>query len=228
MIRNAAGQATLIGPLERIADGTAVTSGAAISTRIGGATAAGAGTLSHVAGGCWEYAPTQAETDTPSLGLVLSATGARSVPLTIETTRLPVQTAAGAAGGLPVLDGSAALNVNVASIAGDTLAATHLRDDELATPATIPTAADNAAATWGAAERTLTAAGLDAVKGWGTWSARQTLQVIAQVIQGGRSGVPTQGTAGTITFTGPGSFPYGTIAVDTVGQITVSNMTPPA
>lgn len=109
MIRNTAGQSTLIGPLELIADGSAVTSGAAISTRIAGSTAAGAGTLAHVAGGVWEYAPTQAETDTPALGLILEATGARSVGLSIETTRLPVQTAPGSANGLPVLDNSAHL-----------------------------------------------------------------------------------------------------------------------
>lgn len=155
MIRNTAGQSTLIGPLELISDGTAVISGAAISTRIGGVTAAGSGTLTHISAGVWEYTPAQAETDTPALGLVLSATGARAVPLTIETTRLPVQTAPGSANGLPVLDGTAHLlaysvaqpvtvsgtvDANIVAIENDTDAAHHLWEDETNDPPTIPTA----------------------------------------------------------------------------------------
>ena len=75
---------------------------------------------------------------------------------------------------------------------------------------------------------TLSATGLDSVKGWGSWSARQTIQAIAQVLLGDRSGMPAPGTAGTVTFTGPSSAAYGSISVDTSGNITASNLTPPA
>lgn len=70
--------------------------------------------------------------------------------------------------------------------------------------------------------------GLDAVKGWGSWSARQTLQAVAQFLLGLRTGVPASGSGGTVTYTGPSAVAYGTITVDTSGNITANAMTPPA
>jgi hypothetical protein len=110
--RNTAGQPILIGPLELIADGAAVTSGAAISTRIGGTTAPGGGTLAHVASGVWEYTPTQAETDTPIFGLILSATGSRPIALTALTTTVATQAANGV------------ISANTVQLAGQTVNAT--------------------------------------------------------------------------------------------------------
>jgi hypothetical protein len=66
--------------------------------------------------------------------------------------------------------------------------------------------------------------GLDAVPGFGASNARQTTQAIAAVLYGPRSGVPAAGSGGTITLGGG----YGTIAVDTAGNITASAVTPPA
>jgi hypothetical protein len=74
----------------------------------------------------------------------------------------------------------------------------------------------------------LSAAGLDVAKGWGVFSARQTLQAIAQFLFGLRSGVPSPGSAGTVTYTGPSSAPYGTVAVDNAGDVTANGLTPPA
>ncbi len=121
ILRNTAGQSVLIGPLLLVANGAAVTSGATIKTRIGGTTASGAGTLTHISGGVWEYAPTQAETDTAVLGLVLEGTSATSVPLTVPTTRFPAQTAgvlpavaSGSSGGVPLIGSSPLTNLDAA------------------------------------------------------------------------------------------------------------------
>ena len=153
ILRNTAGQSVLIGPLLLVANGAAVTSGATIKTRIGGTTASGAGTLTHISGGVWEYAPTQAETDTAVLGLVLEGTSATSVPLTVPTTRFPAQTAgvlpavaSGSSGGVPLIGSSPLTNLDAAvssrlAAAGYTAA---------------PTASDNATAVWGNATRELT------------------------------------------------------------------------
>lgn len=62
MRKNVAGQRVLLGPLLD-ESGLPITAGAAVSVRAGGVTAAGAGSLTHVALGVWEYVPTQAETN---------------------------------------------------------------------------------------------------------------------------------------------------------------------
>lgn len=74
----------------------------------------------------------------------------------------------------------------------------------------------------------LSATGLDVAKGWGTFSARQSIQAMAQFLFGKRSGVPITGSGGTVTYVDNASTSYGTITVDTSGDITTSAMTPPA
>lgn len=107
ILRNTAGQTLLIGPLLAVADGAAQTAGAALTVVKDGAAAASTGTLTHVSNGVWMYAPTQAETDCATLGLVLTKALSAAVALNAVTTRFPSQTtgvlpafAAGAAGGL--------------------------------------------------------------------------------------------------------------------------------
>lgn len=90
--RNVADQPVLVGPL-LTTDGTAQTSGAAVTVRAGGVTAAGAGTLTHVTDGVWEYTPTAAETDYDTVGLILTKAGAVAVPVTVVTTQFPTQQA---------------------------------------------------------------------------------------------------------------------------------------
>jgi hypothetical protein len=70
----------------------------------------------------------------------------------------------------------------------------------------------------------LSAAGLDVVTGFGAFSARRTIQAMAALLFGVRSGVPAAGVGGTITFAGS----YGTVTVDAAGDITTSSLTPPA
>jgi hypothetical protein len=74
----------------------------------------------------------------------------------------------------------------------------------------------------------LSVAGLDVVKGWGTWSQRQTLQAIAQFLFGKRSGVPASGAGGSPAYVDNAAVSYGSVTVDTAGNITASGLTPPA
>jgi hypothetical protein len=123
--RNVASQPILLGPLTLKSNGDNVTSGASITVRKDGVTVTAAGTLTHVSNGVWEYVPTQSETDCALLGLILSASNAYAVALTVPTTRLPLQTlgvlpdvAANSAGGLPVLDSNSTIAANVTRFGG--------------------------------------------------------------------------------------------------------------
>lgn len=68
--------------------------------------------------------------------------------------------------------------------------------------------------------------GLNAVPGWSDWNFPQTLQAVAQLVQGPRSGV-VRGVAGTATFTDNNDVDYGTVTYDVNGNVTSSNMSPP-
>jgi hypothetical protein len=68
----------------------------------------------------------------------------------------------------------------------------------------------------------LPADGLDAIDGLGGLNFAQMVRAVYIVLTQPRTSVPAEGTAGTITFTG-----YGTITVDTAGNITASDLTPP-
>lgn len=111
ILRNTASQPILIGPLLAVADGAEQTSGAAIAVRKDGTdVGTPAGTLTYVAGGVWQYIPSQGETDCGIMGLILSKALASAVPLNVVTTRLPVQTTgvlpaavAGASSGLALV-----------------------------------------------------------------------------------------------------------------------------
>jgi hypothetical protein len=70
--------------------------------------------------------------------------------------------------------------------------------------------------------------GLDAVVGWGTFSLKQTIRGIYAAVAGKRSGVPLPGVAGTITLVDNAAVAYGTITVDTGGNITASSLSPPS
>ena len=103
--RNVSGQPILLPVLWNPTDGTPGTSGAAIAVRKDGVdVGTPAGTLAHVAGGVWQYTPSQGETDCGILGLVLTLADHVSVPLNLVTTTMPVQTEVGAAGGVSVTD----------------------------------------------------------------------------------------------------------------------------
>lgn len=72
MKKNQAGQ-YITAQLNALADGTPVTSGTTSVTVIGdGTAAAGAGTVTHLSGGTWRYAPTQAETNFSHITFVFS------------------------------------------------------------------------------------------------------------------------------------------------------------
>ena len=63
LIKNTANQ-QCSARLINASDGSAITSGAAVTVEIDGAAqAAGGGTLSHKGNGVWQYIPTQTETD---------------------------------------------------------------------------------------------------------------------------------------------------------------------
>lgn len=68
-------------------DGSAVTSGVAVViSGDGGAQGASGGTLTHLGGGHWDYAPTQAETNYDHIAFVFSKAGAISVVVQAFTT----------------------------------------------------------------------------------------------------------------------------------------------
>lgn len=84
--RNVAGQVFVVpGSLRAIADGSAVTAGT-ITIVKDGAAAAGAGTLTHISGGAFKYAPTAGETDCKIMGYVLEGTGAITLAGSVRTT----------------------------------------------------------------------------------------------------------------------------------------------
>lgn len=84
--RNTASQVVYLPPLLLIADGSAVTSGAALTVAKDGTEAAAGGTLAHSANGVWKYTPTQGETDAAIVALVLTYSGATPVVLNLVTT----------------------------------------------------------------------------------------------------------------------------------------------
>lgn len=85
--RNTASQVfTLPGTLRVITDGSAVTSGAALTWIKDGVSGASAGTLTHISDGAYTYAPTQGETDAKICGWVLTKTGAAGIAGSIRTT----------------------------------------------------------------------------------------------------------------------------------------------
>jgi hypothetical protein len=84
--RNTASQVIYLPALQLTADGTAVTSGAALTVAKDGTEAAAAGSLTHSANGVWKYAPTQAETDAAIVALILTYSGATPVVLNLVTT----------------------------------------------------------------------------------------------------------------------------------------------
>jgi hypothetical protein len=84
--RNTAGQVfTIPGSLRAVADGSAVTSGT-IHVQKDGTDAAGAGTLTHLREGCFQYAPTAGESDCQILGYTLIGTGAIPLSGSVRTT----------------------------------------------------------------------------------------------------------------------------------------------
>jgi hypothetical protein len=92
--RNVASQQfTIPGSLRLIADGAAVTTGAAIY--LNGSGTAGGGTLTHWRGGAWRYTPTQAESDVPIFEYVLEATAALPLSGSIRTTNADPNDGAG-------------------------------------------------------------------------------------------------------------------------------------
>jgi len=85
--RNTASQVFVIpGSLRAVADGSAVTSTATITIVKDGTSGAGAGTLTHISGGAYKYAPTQGETDCKIMGYVVEATGAITLAGSVRTT----------------------------------------------------------------------------------------------------------------------------------------------
>ena len=83
--RDVAGQFVTIGPLLNITNGNAVTSGT-ITIFDGVSQTAGAGTLTHLAGGIFSYLMTQAETNNNIIGVTLTGASAAPVTLTVPTT----------------------------------------------------------------------------------------------------------------------------------------------
>jgi hypothetical protein len=73
----------------------------------------------------------------------------------------------------------------------------------------------------------LSAGGLDTVKGWGAWNARQTLQAVGQFLFGKRANTPPPNTGGTPTYHDNMGADYGSVTVDASGNIVTSMMTPP-
>jgi hypothetical protein len=73
-------------PFLGLTDASAVTTGASLTVVKDGTSGASAGTLTHISGGVWKYAPTQGETDAAIIGLILSATSAIPVVLNLVTT----------------------------------------------------------------------------------------------------------------------------------------------
>jgi hypothetical protein len=103
--RNTASQVFVIpGSLRAVADGSAVTSTATITIVKDGTGASGAGTLTHISGGAYKYAPTQGETDCKIMGYVLEATGAITLAGSVRTTNADPNDAA--ALGLTRIDGA--------------------------------------------------------------------------------------------------------------------------
>lgn len=75
LLNNTAGQNLPLGTF-LLTDGTPVTSGVTLKwSKDGAATAASAGTLTHVGEGAWNYVPTQAETNCTVYQATLTATG---------------------------------------------------------------------------------------------------------------------------------------------------------
>jgi hypothetical protein len=68
--------------------------------------------------------------------------------------------------------------------------------------------------------------GLNALTGFNGWNFPRMVRALAAVVIGKRSGVPAFGQPGTITFTDQATGDYGTLAVDTAGNITSNTMTP--
>jgi hypothetical protein len=74
----------------------------------------------------------------------------------------------------------------------------------------------------------LSSTGLNAIAGFNGWSLPQALRALVAFVVGKRSGMPASGTAGTITYTNSSAGDYGTVTVDTAGNITANAMTPTA
>lgn len=107
----------------------------------GGAQAAGAGTLTHMGGGAWDYAPTQAETNANHIAFQFTHASGVNQLVNVYTvsfdphdtvrmglTALP-NAAAGANGGLPTIDASLRVSANVTAMAADVLTASALAAD---------------------------------------------------------------------------------------------------
>ena len=85
--RNVANQSFLFGALINASSGSPETTGASVQVcKDLGSFSAGAGTLTHVSDGVWEYRPTQSETDCSVFKAVLSKSGAVAQSVTVLTT----------------------------------------------------------------------------------------------------------------------------------------------
>lgn len=174
----------------------------------GSAQAAATGSVTDKTNGQYSFAFSQADTNGNNGSILFTMPGMVPVEKTFVTTACDPTNAANF--------GITDIDTNIASrstYAGGAVAS-------VTAPVTVGTNSDKGG-------YSLAAAGLDSVKGWGTWSARQTIQAIAQFLFGLRSGVPAAGSPGTVTYTGPSSFAYGTVTVDTAGDITVNSLSPP-
>jgi hypothetical protein len=94
---------------------------------------------------------------------------------------------------------------------------------------------DPASLTWAASTRSLTdkagfslsSVGLNAIAGFKGWNFPQSVRALIAFVIGKRTGVPISGTTGTVTYGDVVPGDYGTVTVDTGGNITANNMTPP-
>ena len=115
MKKNVASQ--LIGAqLVSATDGSGITSGAAIGVcgDAAGSFTTGGGTLTHIANGYWQYAPTQAETNFAYAAYQFTATGAVSVTQVVYTTFPQTGDAFAVAGTLTSINGDANAASNLA------------------------------------------------------------------------------------------------------------------
>ncbi len=231
---------------DHLSPATGLVSGTTLTVTIskdGGTFAAPSGAVTEVGNGWYVLAGNA--TDRATLGaFIVHATGTACDPSDVRGTivafdpfnslnfglaALP-SAAAGSVGGMPTVDSANGVKVSVGTSAGQINASNGKIPATVASGDGVDAAAIKATigvAGAGLTGVTLAATGLNAVPGWGSFSLLQTVRAIAQVLFGKRSGVPAAGSAGTITFTQTTTGDYGTISVDTAGNITTSAMTPP-
>lgn len=175
--RNTASQVFVIpGSLRAVADGSAVTSSASITIVKDGTGSAGGGTLTHISGGAYKYAPTQGETDCKILGYVVEATGAITLAGSVRTTNADPNDAA--ALGLTRIDGAITSRMATYTQPTGFLAATFpttVASTTNITAGTITTAT-NVTTVNGFAAGSITAASIasSALDGKGNWNVGKT------------------------------------------------------